>query len=344
MERHDEYFTSLKEVEKELPFYKVFFKNKVVFANANDNPQSAFFKFFTKNFHSWELKHFYSLSLDGILYSYNGEILEQEQLMERGDFLSTESVDILKKSDIIVTNPPFSLFRAFFDLLIENKKQFLIIGNHNASGYKSIFPYIKDRKVWYGVNIPKIFYNYKGKKQQNVAGLCRWFTNLKHKQENPFLTLTEEYTPEKYPKNNLHSAINCNEVKNIPKDYFDPIGVPISFLDKWNDKQFSIIGIEREKGETRSVRLIICQKKYSSFLSVKELAKRANLSEASIRKYIRKNKISRREEKKEIVFNQIHSLLTQNPSLSIRGIARELKLSPTTVSKYLQKRENFIFN
>lgn len=340
MERHDEYFTSFREIERELRLYKRHFNGKVVFCNANDSSESAFFKFFTKNFHTFKLKHFYSLSLDGVLYSYNGENLEQEQLME-GDFRGQESVNILKKSDIIVTNPPFSLFREYFDLLMKYEKKFIVIGNHIAVSYKGIFPYIRDGKVWQGVSIPRVFYDSMGVKQSNVAGICRWFTNLEHKKWVKELSLSECYRVEDYPIYDNLDAIDCKEVKKIPKDYFSLIGVPISFIDRWNVYQFSIVGVGRNlkiKGERQPVRLLIKRKmKYSPSLSIKELADRNNLSEAAIRKHIRVNKIPRREDRKEWIFNLIFSLLEENPGISMREIARKLKLSPTTVSKYLSK-------
>lgn len=341
-ERNDEFFTSLKEIEKELPHYKKYFRDKIVFCPANDNTESGFFKFFKKNFHSYRLKTLYCLSLKGVLYIYNGENLEVKELSTNGDFRCEESIKILKKSDIIVTNPPFSLFLDFFSLLIKYDKKFLIIGNHICGGYKEIFPYIKDRKVWQGVNIPKIFYNSKGEKQPQVAGLCRWFTNLKHKKEKPFLTLKEEYNPLKHPKYDNCEAIDCKEIKNIPKDYFSLIGVPVSFLDKWNPLQFSIVGIRRNtlkiNDERQPPRILIAIKKYSSTLSVEEIAQRQNLSCAAIRKHILKNKIPRREEKKLILQQKINSLLEKNPN-NRRAIAKQLNISPTTLYKYLKKSE-----
>lgn len=345
MERHDEYFTSFREIERELRLYKGHFHEKIVFCNANDSCESAFFKFFIKYFKAWNLKLLYCLSLEGELYIYNGERLCTERLSS-GDFRSQESVELLKVSDIVVSNPPFSLFREYFDLLMRYEKKFIIIGNHTAVSYKGIFPYIRDGKVWQGVSRPRVFYDSMGVKQTHVAGLCRWFTNLEHKRWVRELSLSESYREEDYPIYDNLEAIDCKEVKNIPKDYFSFIGVPVSFIDRWNVYQFSIVGVGRNlkiKGERQPVRLLIRRKtKYSPSLSIKELADRNNLSEAAIRKYIRVNKIPRRKDRKEWIFNLIMSLLEENPGLSRREIARKLNLSPTTVSKYLSAHNNLL--
>lgn len=338
MERHDEYFTSFWEIERELRLYKGHFKGKVVFCNANDGCESAFFRFFTKYFKVFELRFLYGLSLEGELYIYNGDRLLVERLRS-GDFRGQESVELLKVCDIVVSNPPFSLFREYFGLLMKYEKKFIIIGNHIAVSYKGIFPYIRDGKVRQGVFRPRVFYDSMGVKQTHVAGLCRWFTNLEHKRWVRELSLSECYRVEDYPIYDNLEAIDCKEVKNIPKDYFSLIGVPVSFIDRWNVYQFSIVGVGRNlkiKGERQPVRLLIKRKiKYSPSLSIKELADRNNLSEAAIRKHIRVNKIPRREDRKEWIFNLIVSLLEENPNLSRREIARKLNLSPTTVSKYL---------
>jgi hypothetical protein len=174
-------------------------------------------------------------------------------LKEDGDFRSNECINLLKESDIVITNPPFSLFREYVDLLMEHNKKFLIIGNTNAITYKNIFKYIKENKIWTGVstfnqglffivpdNLPcqKIE---NGKRLVRVSSVC-WYTNLEHQKQNDTLILTERYSPEKFQKYDNYDAIEVSTWKNIPKDYNGIMGVPITFLDKYNPKQFEILG------------------------------------------------------------------------------------------------------
>lgn len=174
------------------------------------------------------------------------EVGEITPLQGNGDFRSKECLDLLDEADIIVTNPPFSLYREYVATLMEHNKKFLIIGNKNSITYKEIFPLIRDNKMWIGYSSPSKFITPEGVTKK-INGLTRWFTNLDVKIRHNFIDLNEEYTPEKYPKYDNYDAINVDKIKYIPKDYYGVIGVPITFLDNYNPDQFEIVAFR--KGE-----------------------------------------------------------------------------------------------
>lgn len=178
-----------------------------------------------------------------------------------GDFRSDECIELLKQADVVVTNPPFSLFREYVAQLVEYEKKFIIIGNQNAVTYKEIFPLIKENKMWYGVSIhshgrdfkvpddyPLQAYEFRtdeqGNKFINVKGV-RWFTNIDYEQRHEDLILFRQYSPEEYPSYDNYDAIEVSKTADIPCDYFGVMGVPISFLDKYSPEQFEIIGLDR---------------------------------------------------------------------------------------------------
>ncbi len=177
-------------------------------------------------------------------------------LKENGDFRSSECIELLKKADIVVTNPPFSLFREYFAQLMEYGKNFLIIGNQNAITYKEIFPFLKTDKVWLGYNngaqtfqVPGSFernntFIKDGIKYAKFGNIC-WFTNLETAKRHEDLILYKNYTPEEYPHYDNYDAINVDKVSDIPIDYDGIMGVPITFMDKHNPEQFEIKGIDR---------------------------------------------------------------------------------------------------
>lgn len=167
---------------------------------------------------------------------------ELTELKEDGDFRSEECLELLKEVDIVVTNPPFSLFREYVATLVEYDKKFIIIGNKNAITYKEIFPLIKDNKIWLGEMVPSDFMTPDGKLSGKLSGLTRWFTNLDIKKRHEDLILIKKYNPDDYPKYDNYDAINVNKVKDIPYDYEGVMGVPITFLDKYNLNQFEILG------------------------------------------------------------------------------------------------------
>lgn len=165
------------------------------------------------------------------------------KLKGNGDFRSEESIELLKQADIVVTNPPFSLFREYVAQLVEYDKKFLIIGNKNAITYKEFFSLLKENKVWIGYAQPSKFLNCVGTITNQVQGLCRWFTNLDISKRYEKLTLYKSYNQEEYPKYDNYDAINVDKVTDIPYDYYDVMGVPITFLDKYNPEQFELLGI-----------------------------------------------------------------------------------------------------
>lgn len=178
-------------------------------------------------------------------------------LKGNGDFRSEECVELLKEADIVVTNPPFSLFREYVAQLVKHDKKFLIIGNVNAITYKEVFPLIKDNYLWFGASIhsgdrefqvPESYplnaagyrIDEQGRKFIRVKGV-RWFTNLDYRERHEDLILYKSYNPEEYPKYDNYDAINIDKTAEIPCDYDGAMGVPITFLDKYNPEQFEII-------------------------------------------------------------------------------------------------------
>ncbi len=184
-------------------------------------------------------------------------------LEDDGDFRSTECVEILKQADIVATNPPFSLFREYIAQLMTYEKKFIVIGNQNAVTYKEIFPLLKENKMWLGYHcgdmafaVPdyyeeretRFWIDENGQKWRSLGNIC-WFTNLDHKKRHEELDLYKKYTPENFPEYDNYDAINVDKVSDIPEDYFEPMGVPITFIDKYNPAQFEIIGCTESEGK-----------------------------------------------------------------------------------------------
>ena len=251
--KNDEFYTQLTDVSKELMHYKEHFKDKIVFCNCDDPTWSAFWKYFHLNFAELGLKKLISTHYDREKATYkmeytggddnNIEVGVKTQLEGNGDFRNQECQDLLDECDIVVTNPPFSLFREYVALLMKHKKKFLIIGNKNAITYKEFFPLLKDDEVWIGCTNVKEFLQPDGsiKKFGNIG----WFTNLDVAKRHEKLSLWKQYTTEEYPKYSNYDAINVNKVSEIPVDYDDVMGVPITFMDFFNPDQFEIIGLDR---------------------------------------------------------------------------------------------------
>lgn len=271
--KSDEFYTQLSDIEKEIGNYKDYFKNKVVFCNCDDPEESNFWAYFSLNFEYLGLKKLVSTHYEKEKPSYKLEIVRDVNkdgkinrldtikvpLKENGDFRSPECIEILKEADIVVTNPPFSLFREYVAQLMEYKKKFIIIGNQNAITYKEIFRLIQDNKVWLGQSIhsgdrefrvPEYYplnaassrIDKDGNKYIRVKGV-RWFTNLDYKERHENLVLYKKYRGNEieYPEYDNYKAINVDKTKEIPVDYENDIGVPITFLDKYNPEQFEII-------------------------------------------------------------------------------------------------------
>ena len=262
--RNDEFYTQLSDIENELAHYREHFKDKVIYCNCDDPTQSNFVKYFQINFDTLNLKRLiatgYRKNCRGLklVYDSNSKDAEVEELEGDGDFRSPECVKLLDEADIVVTNPMFSLFREYVAQLVGHGKKFLILGNFNGVTFKEIFPLIKNNKLWLGCGqtsatwfqVPEDtenqFAKYVDGKKMVPVKAC-WYTNLDHGKRHEFLTLTEKYDPAKYPKYDNYDAINVDKVKDIPKDWDGVMGVPITFLDKYNPEQFEIV--QFRKGE-----------------------------------------------------------------------------------------------
>lgn len=246
--KNDEFYTLYEDIEAEVIKYKEMFYNKIVYLPC-DNADSNFFIFFINHFTSFNLKKVVATYYDPHKVAYkiwadNPHDIYKEVLAGNGDFRSPECVDILKECDIVCTNPPFSLFRDFVDILLTHNKQFLIIGNQNAFTYKEIFHDIQSNSIWTGYNMVKKFVQPDGS-IKTFGNVC-WFTNLNTTKRFENIKLTKKYAdnPEAYPKYDSCDAIEVNRVANIPMDYDGAMGVPITFLDKYNPNQFTILGLD----------------------------------------------------------------------------------------------------
>lgn len=316
--KKDEFYTQLSDIESELKHYRKYFKDKVVFCNADDPYESNFFKYFAMNFNFLGLKKLIATNYVGSPIAYtelplfqkmnnkkpycaimseltdenhDGAVdLEDVRLVLQkleaegkisvltgdGDFRSTEAIACLKEADIVVTNPPFSLFREFVAQLEKYEKKFIVVGNTNALTYKEIFALFKENKIRTGYtkfNTGMYFYvpdgtekyhkiDEEGKKMVRVSTSC-WYTNLEVKKHNEELILYRTYSPDMYPKYENYDAINVDKFSDIPADYDGAIGVPITFLDKYNPNQFKIeaLGIVGSCNFTKNRRMEILDKK-----------------------------------------------------------------------------------
>lgn len=249
-QKNDEFYTKREDIETELSHYEKFFKNKIVYCNC-DNPKiSEFCKFFIKNFKCWELKKlivtYYEPNEHKVTYKLEllKNINNNEPIITSlpcdGDFRSNICIELLKEADIIVTNPPFSLFKEFIKQLIDYKKQFIIIGSENALCYKEIFSLIQENKVWFGYNHVKEFIKPDGTTQK--FGNVLWYTNLDILKHHKKLIMSKKYNANQYPSYYNYDAIDVSTIKNIPFDYYGYMGVPITYMEQHNSEQFEIIG------------------------------------------------------------------------------------------------------
>ena len=281
--KNDEFYTELTDIKKELRHYKEHFKGKTVFCNCDDPRISNFFHYFSHKFEDLGLKRLITTcyknqerdlfsehkSESAIWLEYTGdkngnnvpdvEEIGINHLQGDGDFRSKESIELLKQADIVVTNPPFSLFREYVAQLVEYDKKFVIIGNLNALTYRDIFKLVKENKLWFGhsihsgdrefrvpedypLNAASSRIDEEGNKYIRVKGV-RWYTNLDFNERHEDLILYKKYNEEEYPKYENFDAINVDVTKDIPVDYKGVIGVPITYIDKYNPDQFEIIGL-----------------------------------------------------------------------------------------------------
>ena len=254
--KNDEFYTQYKDIEEEVGTYRKLFRGKTVYLPCDDpaEKKSEFWSFFVDNFDLFELKKLIATHYDenGKAYKIwiendttgdgfidDGDALQVE-LEGDGDFRSEECTEILKEADIVCTNPPFSLFREFVDWILKYNKDFLIIGNQNAFSYKEIFKLIKNNTIWTGMNMVKEFKQPDGSTKK-FGNIC-WFTNMINPKRNSEMILTKRYNSVEYDKYDNYDAVNVDRLSEIPMDYDDVMGVPITFLDKYNPNQFEIIG------------------------------------------------------------------------------------------------------
>lgn len=233
--KNDEFYTTLPDIDKELSHYDL--SNKTIFCNCNDSLFSAFTQYFIKNFQKLNLKKLITIYPYTKL-TYNGDTIQTERISNNGDFrLNT---DILQEIDIVITNPPFSLFREYIAQLFKYNKNFLIIGNKNAVKYKEIFPYIKNNLLWFGYTSPIKFNTPEGETNK-LQGLCRWFTNLPVEPKHLSNTNIKFENMHYDTYDNLPNIIKVNTLKEIPMDYENYMAVPITFLDYYNSNEYEII-------------------------------------------------------------------------------------------------------
>ena len=330
--KKDEFYTQLTDIEKELKHYKRHFKDKVVFCNCDDPRVSNFFHYFSYNFEKLGLKRLITTcykNKDMDSFSHNGsekavyleytgdknrnnipdtEEIGIKTLKGDGDFRSEECIELLKQADIVVTNPPFSLFREYVAQLVEYDKKILIIGNLNALTYKEIFKLIKENKLWFGASIhsgdrefgvpdsyPLEAAGYRidneGKKFIRVKGV-RWFTNLDYKERHEDLILYKKYNSKEYPKYDNYNAIDVSKTKDIPMDYESVMGVPITFMDKYNPDQFEILGITDRQNTSglRTKKYTIRESSNYNDLNARSVIKTGNDYKAVYARLLIKNK------------------------------------------------------
>lgn len=279
--KEDEFYTQLADIERELSNYREHFENKVVYCNCDDPRISGFVHYFSYNFEKLKLKKLIATcyknqnvdlfsqndSERAVKLVYTGDKngsgvpdpseFEVELLDGDGDFRSRESIELLKQADIVVTNPPFSLYREYIDQLVKHDKNFILLGPQNAIKYKGIFPLLMEGKMWLGNKSgamkfrvpndkekPGLVVDENGNKWQNFGNIC-WFTNLDYPKRHEDLILFKNYNESDFTKYDNFDAIEVSKVSDIPIDYNEVMGVPITFLDKHNPKQFEIVGVSQ---------------------------------------------------------------------------------------------------
>lgn len=275
--KNDEFYTQLSDIEKEMRHYKKHFKNKVVLCNCDDPRVSNFFHYFSYNFEQLGLKKLIATcyknqnmdlfsenkSEQAIYLEYTGdkngdnipnpEEIGIKPLKGDGDFRSQECIELLKQADIVVTNPPFSLFREYVNQLVDYDKKFIIVGNQNAITYKEIFKLIKENKLWLGFGFNRNMAHFVNKHYVDYAsdldhkeGMIRvsgvvWYTNIDTSKRHEELILYKIYNEDEFPFYDNYDAIEVSKTKDIPIDFKGAMGVPITFMDKYNPDQFEII-------------------------------------------------------------------------------------------------------
>lgn len=259
--KKDEFYTRYQDIEKEIIHYTKHFKDKVVYCNTDNPKYSNYWKYFYDHFSELGLKKLYATYIGDCVsvYSYDGHEVESEALTGDGDFRSDECIEILKKSDIVVTNPPFSLFREYINQLDEYNKDFLVICNINAITYKEIFALIQANKAWLGISFGRGISGFIVPNDYELYGTetdvlengdriispnnCMWLTTLDNEKRHQPIELVKTYKDheDEYPRYDNYDGINVNKTQHIPSDYLGAMGVPITFLNKFDPDQFEII-------------------------------------------------------------------------------------------------------
>ena len=276
--KEDEFYTRLEDIERELRHYEHHFKGKTVLCNCDDPRVSNFFHYFSYKFEDLGLKRLITTcyknqerdlfsqnnSERAIWLEYLGDkngnrVPDPEEIGIRyfngdGDFRSDECIELLKEADIVVTNPPFSLFREYVTQLVKYNKKFLIIGPQNAIHYKEIFPLIMANQIWLGYGFKRncahfyTFYEDNATDADHREGMIRvpsitWFTNMEIPKRNEEMVLYRRYKPDDYPKYVNYDAIDVSTTADIPEDWQGLMGVPDTFLHQYNPDQFEIVGL-----------------------------------------------------------------------------------------------------
>lgn len=247
----DEFYTSYHEIKKELEDYKTYFKDKIVICPCNDGKKSNFYRYFKLNFKVLGLKKLITTTYNlndqkakGTKIEVTENKAQETELQGRGDFRSEEVKELIKQADIVVTNPPFSIFRDIIEIVISEKKKFLIVGGTYSITYKRIFELYEQGKIWLGNNQVQIFTRPNGNKKRfsNIS----WFTNLKSLKHLEPIKLTKKYknNENKYPEYDNYKIIEVTSCKDIPIDYHGIIGVPLTFFLRHNPAQFKILGCD----------------------------------------------------------------------------------------------------
>jgi len=301
----DEFYTTREMIEAELCDYGEAFRGKVVYCNCDDPEESEFWRFFVRNFKAYGIKKLIATHYepDEQNYAYMLELTDEPdsansagytnepvitQIPCNGDFRSAYCIGLLQEADVVVTNPPFSLWREYISQLYEYNKEFVIVGSINGLKYKDVFPLIKEDKLWLGHSIhsgDRKFYipddypldasncgiDDEGRRYIRVKGV-RWYTNLDIPQRHRPLDLRGNYyygNEELYPKYDNYDAIDVSKTADIPCDYYGEMGVPITFIDKYCPEQFEIVGILNNGHDNEydfNIPLINGKQKYSRII------------------------------------------------------------------------------
>ena len=268
--KNDEFYTRLEDIEMELKFYSRHFANKIVLCNCDNPYESNFYRYFVQHFNQLGLKKLittcysgsntcaYKLQIQEVRINKDGsnDITDIHELIKNdkntlsilngdGSFDSPECIELLQEADIVVTNPPFSLLRKYVAMLMKSQKLFLIIASQNLITYKEVFPYIRTNQMWIGYNKVHSFVQPPSNSLKIFGNIC-WFTNMDIQKRHEDLVLINKYNPEDYPKYDNYDAISVKATNRIPMDYMEIMGVPITFLEKYNPDQFEIVGNEYE--------------------------------------------------------------------------------------------------